>query len=153
MLTTIGYERSALADFIATLVATKVEVLVDIRDRAQSRVPGFSKTALSDAVREAGLEYLHIPSLGDPKPGRDAARAGNYDAFREIFQEVLNSENGKSALNELKELAKLNHICLMCFERDQRECHRKMVSDYLEESLRIKAVHLGVQRGAAKRAA
>jgi uncharacterized protein (DUF488 family) len=73
MLATIGYERSSLADFVATLVHSEIEILIDIRDRAQSRMRGFSKSALSEALKEAGIGYVHFRQLGDPKEGRDAA--------------------------------------------------------------------------------
>jgi uncharacterized protein (DUF488 family) len=116
MLTTIGYERSTLDDFIATLLESRVEILVDIRDRAQSRMRGFSKSALSDAVRQSGIEYMHLSVLGDPKEGRDAARSGDYDKFRKIYQNVLNSEMAQEAILELKILADNSNICLMCFE-------------------------------------
>ncbi|MBN2974377.1 DUF488 domain-containing protein [Roseomonas aeriglobus] len=62
MLATIGYERSTLPDFIATLRLAGTTVLVDIRDRAQSRRPGFSKTSLSEALSEAGILYASSPA-------------------------------------------------------------------------------------------
>ncbi|MCH7627199.1 MAG: DUF488 domain-containing protein [Proteobacteria bacterium] len=147
MLSTIGYERAELADFIATLWLSKIEVLVDIRDRAQSRRPGFSKSALSAALAEAGIEYIHVPALGDPKAGRDAARRQDYKEFRSIFGAVMKSDAAKSALLELADLAQSKSICLMCFERDQLQCHRKIVSDHISEVLNIKAQHLGVRLG------
>ncbi|MES2904691.1 MAG: DUF488 domain-containing protein [Pseudomonadota bacterium] len=153
MLATIGYERAEIDDFIATLGACDIDVLVDIRDRAQSRRPGFSKSALSNALAEAGIEYLHYKELGDPKEGRDAARRGDYDAFRQIFSAVMASDAAKKALNDLKKLASSQSICLMCFERDQLQCHRKIVSEYLEASLSVKARHLGVSKDASRKGA
>ena len=153
MLTTIGYERSGLEDFLATLTQGGVDVLVDVRDRAQSRLPGFSKTALAAAVNEVGIEYIHMPALGDPKPGREAARAGNFEAFRAIFDDVLKTNEAQSAMIDLVNLARNKRICLMCFERDQRHCHRLIVANRLEIPLQTKAMHLGVSRGAARRAA
>lgn len=153
MLATIGYERAELADFIATLTLSRVETLVDIRDRAQSRRPGFSKSALSAALVAAGIEYIHVPALGDPKEGREAARKQDYDRFREIFNTVMDGDPAKKAIIEIASLAKIRNICLMCFERDQLQCHRKIVSDRLAEILKIKPVHLGVKIGAGRTAA
>lgn len=150
MLTTIGYEKSTLSDFIATLQLCNIDILVDIRDRAQSRRPGFSKTALSEALKDAGIEYIHYKSLGDPKEGREAARSGNYPLFKKIFNQVMDSEIGQKSLSEVKDLAINNSICLMCYERDQKECHRKIVSDHLETVLNCKAQHIGVQKDASK---
>ncbi|MEO6387055.1 MAG: DUF488 domain-containing protein [Croceibacterium sp.] len=152
MVATIGYERASLADFIATLQLSSIEILVDIRDRAQSRRPGFSKSALAAALEDAGISYVHMRELGDPKEGREAARRGDYDQFRAIFAGVMASEIAIEALAKLEELASANEICLMCFERDQATCHRKIVADRLEQRLGIKARHLGVSEGAGKRA-
>lgn len=149
MLATIGYERSSLADFVATLVHSEIDIVVDIRDRAQSRMRGFSKSALSDALKDAGIGYVHFRQLGDPKDGRDAARQGRYDLFREIFREVMSTASAKDALSKVQELALKNKICLMCYERDHNQCHRKIVSDHIERMLSCKATHLGVRSGIA----
>lgn len=150
MLSTIGYERADLDDFVATLRASEVDVLVDIRDRAQSRRPGFSKTALASALSDAGIDYLHLRELGDPKEGREAARRGDFAAFRKVFGRVMKSAAAVEALATIEDLAKTQKVCLMCFERDQKTCHRKIVSDHLENSLNCKTLHMGVKKGAGK---
>jgi uncharacterized protein (DUF488 family) len=150
MLTTIGYEKSTLDDFIATLILGDIEVLIDIRDRAQSRRPGFSKTALSLALSQAGIDYIHLKALGDPKEGREAARAGMMNKFRVIFASVLKQDAAQTALAEVEKLAQSKRVCLMCYERDHHCCHRKMVSDFLEEKLNNKTIHFGVKNGASK---
>lgn len=144
MLATIGYEKASLDDFVATLICSDVEVLVDVRDRAQSRRPGFSKSALSEAVKDAGIEYIHLRELGDPKAGREAARRGDVQEFRMIYLGVLETQEAKDAMMFLEKLAQQKRICLMCFERNQKECHRKIVSDHLETVLDCKTDHLGV---------
>lgn len=149
MLATIGYERATLADFIATLQRVNVDVLIDIRERAQSRRPGFSKKSLATALDEAGISYLHLPELGDPKEGRDAARAGNMTRFADVFRGVLATPSAQAAMRQIEGLATKRTVCLMCFERDQNDCHRKIVADSLEERLSVKARHLGVAAGAA----
>lgn len=150
MLATIGYERAELGDFLATLRMSGIDTLVDIRDRAQSRRPGFSKTGLSNALAEIGIAYLHIKELGDPKEGRDAARRGDFAHFRSVFANVMASASAKQALSNLELIAATNNVCLMCFERNQLECHRKIVADYLEAVLNKKAQHLGVRQGAGR---
>lgn len=98
MISTIGYEKADLEHFVGTLQLVGVEVLVDVRDRAQSRRKGFSKTALSERLQQAGIEYIHFRVLGDPKEGREAARSGNMKKFRSIFSQVLASEKAQQAL-------------------------------------------------------
>ena len=145
MISTIGYERASLADFVETLKLAEVDVLVDIRDRAQSRRKGFSKTALGQELNANGINYVHFRQLGDPKAGRDAARAGNWKKFDRIYRAVLATPDAQAAIRSLAEMAGTSHICLLCYERDHRTCHRKYVSDDLEGRLDTKAMHLGVQ--------
>ena len=142
---TIGYEGAALEDFVATLSAAGVTLLADIRDRAQSRRAGFSKTALSTAVKGVGISYSHFRSLGDPKKGRDAARSGDWERFEEIYLAVLNSDAGQAALQALCEVAEHEAVCLLCYERDPRFCHRSYVAREVKSDLGCEVIHLGVQ--------
>jgi uncharacterized protein (DUF488 family) len=151
MLYTIGYERSNIADFVATLRFSGVNVLADIRDRAQSRRPGFSKSALSEALSKAGIEYIHLRDLGDPKEGREAARRGDFSEFRRIFAGVMASDEANSAIRQIEELLIDSSVCLMCYERDEKTCHRKIVSDDLKKRTGIPVKHLGVADGASIR--
>jgi uncharacterized protein (DUF488 family) len=145
MISTIGYEKANLDHFVGTLQAADVEVVVDIRDRAQSRRKGFSKTALSERLASSGIEYVHVKALGDPKEGRDAARSGNYSKFYEIFSAVMASDEAKNSLKEVAQLAESKQICLLCYERDHSQCHRKIVADELETIIGVRTRHLGVQ--------
>lgn len=149
MLGTIGYERSTLSDFVATLKSVGVSTLVDVRERAQSRRPGFSKNSLAAALNDADIEYVHLPELGDPKAGREASRAGNQELFLEIYNAVITTPKAQRALDEIEQLASEAKICLMCYERDQRDCHRTIVANHLERRLETKATHWGVIEGAA----
>jgi len=145
MLSTIGYEGAALADFIKTLEVAGIEIVFDIRDRAQSRRPGFSKSALSEALAQAGITYLHFRELGDPKEGREAARAGNIELFHRTFSGVLKTPGAQAALDAIALASESKSTCLLCYERDHRNCHRKLVSDSIERQTGLKARHLGVR--------
>lgn len=145
MIATIGYEKADLNHFIGTLQKAGVEILVDVRERAQSRRKGFSKTALSEHLAKAGIGYVHYRQLGDPKAGREAAKQGDFVTFRRIYSTVLESDEAKTAMQELSVLSRSKSICLMCYERNHKDCHRKMISDKLDYLMGTKTRHLGVQ--------
>ncbi|MGD9658166.1 MAG: DUF488 family protein [Methylocystis sp.] len=128
---TIGYEGTDIDRFVATLHATRIAVLVDVRAIAISRKKGFSKTALSARLNDEGIAYRHLSQLGDPKPGRDAARAGRIDEFRRIYADHLRNADAQASLKELAELALAQSVCLLCFERDPQHCHRSIVASHL----------------------
>jgi uncharacterized protein (DUF488 family) len=128
---TIGYEGTDIGRFVSTLKAVGIEVLVDVRAVALSRKKGFSKNALRQHLEAAGIRYEHLIDLGDPKEGREAARAGRYDDFRRVYTRHLKSGPAQEALQELGEIVREAVTCLMCFERDPQTCHRSIVSQRL----------------------
>jgi uncharacterized protein (DUF488 family) len=50
----VGYEAVDLDEFVQDLLRQRVNILVDIRLNALSRRPGFSKSALAEALGGAG---------------------------------------------------------------------------------------------------
>jgi uncharacterized protein (DUF488 family) len=153
LISTIGYEGSEITDFVSVLKYSGIQALVDIRDLPSSRKPGFSKNSLNASVSKAGIEYIHLKSLGDPRDGRLAARAGNMTKFRKIFCEHIGSPDGKMALNFVANLARSKSICLMCFERDHKVCHRDIVVQELLKIHTLQVKHIGVPKGFSRQAA
>lgn len=144
-LATIGYEGATLADFIATLSRAGIKRAIDVREIAQSRRPGFSKNALRNALAEAGIDYHHIRQLGDPKHGREAARAGDMSLFRDIFSAHMDLLASREALTDAQMLASEKKSVLICFERDPKYCHRTIVAERMAGITPMKIKHLGVQ--------
>lgn len=143
-LATIGYQGASLADFVSALHGAGVRVLIDVRDVAYSRRPEFSSRALAAAVRDAGLAYVHLRGLGNPKPGRDAAKAGDRTAYRRLFAEHLATPRAQADLDRLAALAAEGSTCIMCYERDPADCHRSLVAAALGERVPLGVRHLRV---------
>lgn len=150
---TIGYEGADIDDFVATLKLSGVAMVVDVRELPASRRRGFSKNQLTEHLEKSGIEYIHLRGLGDPKEGRDAARAGRTQEFRKIFRAHSKTESYKAGLEIAAELSAKKTICLMCYERDNRDCHRSIVADDLKAIVDLSIIHLGVREGLARDAA
>ena len=129
---TIGYEGTDIDRVVATLKAVGVTVLADVRAVAVSRKKGFSKNGLRERLEAEGITYVHLVELGDPKAGRDAARAGKYDEFRRIYSAHIKTADAVGALKVLDHTARQDSVCLLCFERDPTTCHRRMIADRLK---------------------
>lgn len=127
---TIGYEGADISPFVETLLTVGITALADVRAVPISRKKGFSKTALRERLEVSGIRYEHFVELGDPKPGRDAARAGDYGRFRTIYGNHLRKNASLNALSELSALALTETVCLMCFERDPLNCHRLLIANH-----------------------
>jgi uncharacterized protein (DUF488 family) len=148
-LATVGYEGANIPDFVQTLQQAGVDTLLDVRERALSRRKGFSKSALAAALSIAGIKYLHLRDLGDPKAGREAARAGKTLQFQRIFNKHLQTPKAQDALNTALEIVVSARACLLCYERDPNQCHRQIVAQALAQRIPLRVVHLGVQAGTA----
>lgn len=102
---TIGYEGTDIDRFVATLKAARIEMLVDVRALALSRKKGFSKKGLAARLDRDGVAYLHLVELGNPKVGRDAARAGQLAEWRHIYDQHLQGDGATGAMIMVEALA------------------------------------------------
>ena len=128
---TIGYERLLPAELVAELQAARVERLIDVRFRPQSRRPGMSKTRLGETLGDHGIAYEHRRPLGTPPDIRWLYKHNRAHEGAPKFREHV--EN--TAAHELDDLAKeLGHgprTALMCLEADPAVCHRRVLTELL----------------------
>ena len=131
---TIGYEQTPATSVLDELKQAGVKLLVDVRAVASSRRPGFSKSQLAAGLDERGISYVHLRGLGTPKEGRLAARAGQYETLQKIYARHLKTPQAKEELDELSALVKKSGpVCILCYERDHRHCHRRWIAEIIEE--------------------
>jgi uncharacterized protein (DUF488 family) len=139
---TVGYEGADPDRLIAALRAAGARTLIDVRAVPASRKPGLSKRALAAAVEHAGLAYTHLVGLGNPKAGRDAGKAGDRATFHRIFSAHMKTGAAEAALAQAAEIAAAGPVCLMCYERDPKSCHRTIVADRSADMLGTGVRHL-----------
>lgn len=136
---TIGYEAKTQVEFLDELVLAGVAQVVDVRAVAASRRPGFSKTALSGALAEVRISYVHLRDLGTPKAGREAARLGKTALMREIYEAQLATPEAGLAFERMRAAIRDKPSALLCFERDAKTCHRTALAErlHLQEGFAI----------------
>jgi uncharacterized protein (DUF488 family) len=140
---TIGYEQTPAKAVLDELERNGVKLVVDVRAVSSSRRPGFSKNQLAAGLDERGISYLHLRGLGTPKDGRDAARSGKFDALHKIYAKHLRGPQAREELDELSALVlKSGPVCILCYERDHRHCHRQWIAEIIEERDRAKVENL-----------
>lgn len=131
-----GYQGRTIDDLLTFARRVGASVVIDVRQNALSRRPGFSKRRLGEALVSAGVQYVHLRGLGNPRdnrPGFAELGTPTGDAARERFRaEVLDSPTGETALSEAARLAQSGPIVVVCFEVDRDRCHRSLVIDALE---------------------
>ena len=124
---TIGYERATVGEFLGALQQAGVERVIDVRAVPNSRRPGFSKTVLSNALAEEGIDYVHLRALGTPADGRAAARAGRNEDLKRIYAGQLELPEAIAECARMIELAREKPSALLCYERDPAGCHRTLL--------------------------
>lgn len=144
----IGYEGHTIASFVAELGASGVELVADVRLTPMSRKAGFSKRGLAAALAAAGIDYVHLPALGNPKDNRVPFAAGDPAAWRR-YADRLAEPDGVEALELLAAESRTRRVALLCLEEDQSRCHRQAVLDVLGSAGGTTVPEISSRRGAA----
>ena len=144
---TIGYEQTPAKAVLDELERSGVKLLVDVRAVASSRRPGFSKNQLAAGLDKRGISYLHLRGLGTPKDGRVAARSGHFDILHKIYAKHLKTPQAKEELDELSTLVKKSGpVCILCYERDHRHCHRRWIAEIIEDRDKVTVENLAAKQ-------
>ena len=143
-LLTIGYEGATQTSLLDRLQEAGVHTLIDVRALPASRKPGLSKRLLAASAADRGISYLHLQGLGTPKPGRDAARAGDAATLGRIYREHIRTDRAQDALQVALGVTPAHRSCLLCFERDHRLCHRSLVAELIAAETGQQIEHLTV---------
>lgn len=138
---TIGYEGLDIDRFLSLLKENDIETIVDIRELPISRKPGFSKSALANALNLSGYEYIHMSSLGCPKSVRNRYREdGNWESYSKGFLNYLSTQ--ESSIHELSHLVMTSNCALLCYESDYNFCHRSMVANAVRDNCNVTIKHI-----------
>ena len=100
---TIGHSNRAITEFIDLLKTANIQVVIDARNKPQSRFYWFNGARLAEYLAEANIAYEHQPSIGGFVRGDDYAEILDSIATR--------AQNGE-------------HLALMCSEGKPEQCHR-----------------------------
>ena len=86
---TIGYEGFDHSEWISALAQNEVQAVIDVRDVPLSRKRGFSKSQLAASLESAGIEYVHVRALGNPREYREALKTRYGRSPKEEQQRTL----------------------------------------------------------------
>jgi uncharacterized protein (DUF488 family) len=122
---TVGYEGRTLPEFVEILQEAGVERVVDVRALPLSRRKGFSKTPLSQALSESGIEYVHVRVAGNPF--RD--QKSDIETCLALYAEHLDAH--PEVVVEVERVIEGHRAALLCVEGDVHCCHRSVLMDRL----------------------
>ncbi len=130
---TIGYERLLPEQLAAELRAARIERVIDVRYRPQSRRPGMSKTRLGELLASHGIVYEHRRALGTPADLRHDFHAGRLEPARAAYRAHVERESAAALAELVDELDGGPRTALLCLEEDPARCHRRVLTELLGE--------------------
>lgn len=129
---TIGYGDKEFGRLIEILKRVGIERIVDVRSFPKSKWPEFVKESLESSLPERNIDYVHLRKLG---------------GFRdEGYENYMESDDFQEGLDRLMELARERRTVVMCVESYPSGCHRRYISQKLEE-LDWEVIHLVGKKG------
>lgn len=133
---TVGYGGRG-KEMFQMLAAKGIRTLVDVRLRPDRASMGlFAKAkepdrGIAKGLQDAGVGYVSIVELGNmfgDSPDWRTKYRRLLDAAGDILTDKLASVDGP--------------YCLMCAEKNWRECHRAIIADYLRDRGGVEIIHL-----------
>ena len=130
---TIGHSIRPIAEFIDLLRHADVRLVVDVRTIPKSRhVPQFNSDAIAASLRQKGIDYLHMKSLGGLRHAKkDSVNLGWRNASFRGYADYMATEEFRTSIARLLELARQKRTAIMCAEAVPWRCHRALIGDAL----------------------
>ena len=149
----MGVDESSLDEFLDTLRRHRVTMVLDVRQRRGVRGSEYAwanSLRLQAALKEAGIQYRHLPELAPTTELRHLhyreddrlgvgkrSRVGLAEGYRRRYtSEVLDQVDLEAVLEGLPDGAV---SALLCVERDARACHRSLIADRLQARYAVMA--------------
>lgn len=141
---TLGYQGLSLENYVETLLASNVGIVLDVREVAWSYNRRYIKSVLQNTLFDAGIKYTHLRICGNPSANRKTAKSIEECLSR--YSEYLknNSECLEILLEYVETASKQEKpACLTCYEHKPEDCHRKILTDALIEIVpQLEITHL-----------
>jgi uncharacterized protein (DUF488 family) len=131
---TLGHSNRGWDEFLGLLQAHGIEALADVRRFPSSRKhPHFNGAHMARALAQAGIEYLPLPELGGRRrPRVDSLNTAWRNASFRGYADYMETDEFKAGIERLLQLAKGKRTAVMCAEAVWWQCHRALISDYLQ---------------------
>jgi len=133
---TVGHSNRNWPQFMAVLASASIRRLIDIRRFPMSRRhPQFCRPQMERALAETGIVYRHAPELGGFRPDAEASLSPSLNTawpqgFLRNYADYAQTPPFQQALARLCDALEPRTV-LMCAEKQWRECHRQILTDYL----------------------
>ena len=130
---TLGYQGRSAREVLEIVRQHGIAQVLDVRESAHSRKPGFSSSDLRATLTNAGIAYVHLPEFGCERESRHALWKGAPIAdFLDRYRRKLSEQD--ASLADLIRRARASRTLLFCLERDPSRCHRAVLGEWLRKA-------------------
>lgn len=142
-LNTMGYEKKQPKEFFDLINAHGIKRVIDIRLYNNSQLSGFTKqNNLKYFLKELlDVDYIHIPLMAPSKKiFNDHKNNGlAWKDYERRFKRLINHRK----IERLIDQRDIDGACLLCYESEATNCHRRLVAEYLQSHYSdIEIIHL-----------
>ena len=136
----VGYQGRSVAGLCDELTTQGVKLLLDVRQVAWSQRPEFRKQALTAALAEHGVAYLHLREAGNPfrpakgEPVSEAECARVYRRHLATLPHVV---------KQVAEVLRSQTTAVFCFEGEHDCCHRSVLLDAVAKHAPLAITRVG----------
>lgn len=136
---TIGINNKSAEQFFRLLSDNKIIKIIDIRLNNTTQLCGFSK--MNDLKfflkRILNIEYEYISDFAPTKDIMVSYRENkDWNKFKTDYLKLLENRKVKESYQNYD----FRNTCFLCSEDDADNCHRKILSEFLDNSAEI--IHL-----------
>ena len=118
---TIGHSNHPLSDFIGLLQTHRIDLVIDVRTRPNSRFHHFVGSELQSSL---GAEHIGYQHMGADLGGHPQDDRYYNDRGRVVYQRIATERRFRRAVEAAIGRARECRTVLMCAEGDPAKCHR-----------------------------
>ena len=130
---TIGFTKTTAEGFFGRLQKAGVTKILDVRLNNVSQLAGFAKRDdLRYFLKAIGrIEYAHEPKLAPTQEMLDAYKkaGGDWADYEKQFLGLMTERR----IEETVPRSTIDGACLLCSEDKPKQCHRRLVVEYLQQ--------------------
>ncbi len=133
---TIGFTQKSAEQFFNLICENKIELLLDIRLNNKSQLAGFAKgndlkyflNKICDCAYEHCLEFAPTGNILEAY----RKKAINWNEYEQLYTELMNKRQAHFRFTE--RFSKYQQIVLLCSEPTAKQCHRRLLSELIQNT-------------------
>lgn len=130
----VGYEGRSVVEFVTDLRRAGVQIVVDARLVPRCSRRGFSRHALSEALRSNGVQYVHYEELGNPDPTQSFRSAGDAAAAADRYRAHLAGPSARAVIRDLLAVACSRRVGVLTAEGEAGEAQQAVLLGEIERA-------------------